>query len=141
VRFLLACAALVFSSFVQADTPTLFKEGRIGAGADVIHEAGMPVGAVSLYPLSAYAWRHNWGVGATFELGKRVGWNFGAGGIVVRHVDEDIGTNLNFLGRVSYCGDEFCLSFAHISHGGVFGIRKDANNYGMNFLYLEYRYK
>jgi hypothetical protein len=124
-----------------ADTPSLFKEGRIGAGADVIHEAGLPMAALSLYPVSVYAWSHNFGVGATFEMGKPEGWNGGIGGILVRTLDEDIGTHLNFLLRASYCGRKLCLSLAHISHGGVIGIREEANNYGLNFLFLEYRYK
>jgi hypothetical protein len=141
VRLLLACVAFLCCACAHADTPTWFKEGRIGAGLDVIHESGMPMASLSLYPVSVYAWSHNFGVGATFEMGKRVGWNAGVGGIVVRHVDDDLGTNLNFLLRASYCGQKVCLSFAHISHGGVIGIREDANNYGLNFLYLEYRYK
>jgi hypothetical protein len=145
VRRRTTCLALALaclsSNAARADSPTLFKEGRIGAGADVIHAAGTPLAAVSLYPVSLYAWSHNFGAGLTWEIGKREGWNGGLGGIVVRNTDEDLGTNLNFLLRASYCGRKLCLSFSHISHGGVIGIRPDSDNYGLNFLFLEYRYR
>ena len=54
---------------------------------------------------------------------------------------DDIGTNLNLLFRLSYCGKRICASFAHISHGGALGIETDKANSGLNFLYLEYRYR
>jgi hypothetical protein len=34
-----------------------------------------------------------------------------------------------------------CASFAHISHGAALGIETEKANSGLNFLYLEYRYR
>ncbi len=61
------------------------------------------------------------------------------GGIAVRHVDDDLGMHLNFLLGASYCREIFCLSYAHISHGALLGIERDAANSGLNFLFLEHR--
>jgi hypothetical protein len=41
--------------------------------------------------------------------------------------------------RGGYCGERLCLSFAHLSHGAQLGIQGDAANFGLNFLFLEYR--
>ena len=118
-----------------------FKDGRIGAGLDVVHQAGMPMASVALYPASVLVWEDNWGVGLTYPIGPRVGWSGGVGGIYVHREDDDVGTHLNLLFRLSYCGQEVCASFAHISHGGALGIETDKANSGLNFLYLEYRYR
>ena len=139
-RALIAAAALlVASSGLHA--AEWFKDGRIGAGADVVHQAGMPMASVALYPASVLVWEDNWGVGLTYPIGPRVGWSGAVGGIYVDRTDDDVGTNLNFLFRVSYCGEKLCASFAHISHGGALGIETDKANSGLNFLYLEYRYR
>jgi hypothetical protein len=34
-----------------------------------------------------------------------------------------------------------CLSAAHLSHGRIFGLDEHSANKGLNFLYLEYRFK
>jgi len=90
-----------------------------------------------------YAWnRDHVGLGLTLPLGPSEGLNIGLGGIVVNRTDELVGTKLNFLVRGSYCWKPVCISFAHVSHGArVFGIAKDEANAGLNFLYLEYRFK
>lgn len=118
-----------------------FSERRVGTGFDVIHQQGMPIVALELSPIAVLAWENNSGVGLTYPIGPRVGWNANVGGILVRHEDGDVGTRLNFLFRFSYCGKELCLSFAHISHGSALGIRDDEPNSGLNFLFLEYRYR
>jgi hypothetical protein len=118
-----------------------FEDGRIGAGADVVHQGGMPVVSLALYPASVLVWENNWGLGLTYPIGPRVGWSGAVGGIYVHRTDDDVGTNLNFLFRLSYCGQKVCASFAHISHGEALGIATDKANSGLNFLYLEYRYR
>jgi hypothetical protein len=118
-----------------------FKDGRVGAGVDVIHQAGMPVVSVALYPASILVWEDNGGVALTYPIGPRVGWSGAVGAMVVAETDDDLGTHLNLLLRLSYCGQKLCLSFAHISHGGAIGIETDKANSGLNFLYLEYRYR
>jgi hypothetical protein len=118
-----------------------FKDGRIGAGADVVHQDGMVMASVALYPASVLVWEENWGIGLTYPIGPRVGWSGAVGGIYVERTDEDLGTRLNLLFRVSYCGEKLCASFAHLSHGAAIGIEKDKANSGLNFLYLEYRYR
>jgi hypothetical protein len=118
-----------------------FKDGRIGAGIDLIHEQGMPMVSAALYPASFLLWDHNFGVGLTYPVGPRVGWNAGLGGVLVRREDGNVGTRLNLLGRLSYCGEKLCLSYAHISHGSALGIRNNDANSGLNFLFLEYRYR
>ena len=118
-----------------------FKDGRIGAGADVVHQGGLVMASVALYPASVLAWEEYWGMGLTYPIGPRVGWSGAVGGIYVERTDEDLGTRLNLLFRVSYCGEKLCASFAHISHGAAIGIEKDKANSGLNFLYLEYRYR
>ena len=113
---------------------------RVGAGLDVIHKRGAVVAAVTFQPASVYVWDNdNFGVGLTYRFGGPKGWSFGAGGIAVYSTDETVGTRLNFLGRLSYCWDKACASFAHISHGRVFGLATHEANSGLNFLYLEYR--
>ena len=119
-----------------------FGQGRVGAGIDVIHEKGMPVANVSLYPASLYVWRDNFGVALAYPIGNPRRLNAEFGGIVVRHVMDDVGTHANFFTRVSWCGARACLSFAHVSHGAsLFGIREDVGNKGLNFLFLEYKYR
>ena len=139
-RALIAAAALLVASR-GLHAAEWFKDGRIGAGADVVHQAGMPMASVALYPASVLVWEDNWGVGLTYPIGPRVGWSGAVGGIYVHRTDDDVGTNLNLLFRVSYCGEKLCASFAHISHGGALGIETDKANSGLNFLYLEYRYR
>ena len=68
-----------------------FKDGRIGAGADVAHQAGMPMGSVALYPASVLVWEDNWGVGLTYPIGPRIGWSGAVGGIYVHRTDDDVG--------------------------------------------------
>ena len=85
---------------------------RIGAGVDVAHQAGMPMGSVALYPASVLVWEDNWGVGLTYPIGPRVGWSGAVGGIYVYRTD-----------------------------GAALGIETEKANSGLNFLYLEYRYR
>lgn len=119
-----------------------FGQGRIGAGIDVIHEKGMPVANVSLYPASLYVWERNYGVALAYPVGKPRGLNAEFGGILVRNLAEDIGTHGNFFARLSWCWTRTCLSFAHISHGAsLFNIRDNEANKGLNFLFLEYKYR
>ena len=92
-----------------------FEERRIGTGFDFVHQQGMPMISVELSPVSVLAWETNAGVGLTYSFGSHVGWNASLGGIVVRREDEDVGTRLNLLFRVSRCGKDLCLSFAHSS--------------------------
>ena len=134
---------LLFSSAAQAfSCCSNFGQGRLGLGADVIHEKGMAMGSVSLYPASLYVWERNYGIALAYPIGQPRGINAEFGGILVRNVDETLGTNGNFFMRASWCGKRFCLSFAHISHGGgIFGIREDAGNKGLNFLFLEFKYR
>lgn len=135
---------LLFSGAAHAlDCCSNFGQGRIGAGIDVIHEKGMPVASISLYPVSAYVWERNYGVALAYPFGKPRGINAELGGILVRNVDgDDLGTNGNFFARVSWCPSKVCVSFAHISHGaGLFSIRDNEANKGLNFLFLEYRYR
>jgi hypothetical protein len=116
------------------------QDVRVGAGLDVIHRRGAVMGALTVRPFSLFAWDNdNFGVGATIPIGGPSGLSAGAGGIVVYRTDGVIGTHLNFLGRVSYCGERVCLSFAHVSHGRVFGFDKGQANSGLNFVFLEYR--
>jgi hypothetical protein len=119
-----------------------FGEGRIGAGADVIHDKGNPMAIVTLAPASVLVWSHNAGFALAYPFGKRNGLNGSAGGVLVSNLNQEVGTHLNFYGTLSLCGQKVCLSFAHISHGkGILKIREDAPNGGMNFLFLEYRYR
>ena len=118
-----------------------FEDGRIGGGVEVSHQDGMAMGSLALYPASLLVWEGNFGAGLTYPIGPRVGWSGGLGGILVHRKDEDVGTHLNFLFRLSYCGRKVCASFAHISHGAALGIETDKANSGLNFLYLEYRFR
>jgi hypothetical protein len=136
IIYLLAMLLAVASPPARA-TPEL----RAGLGADVLLKGGMAMGSVSAGPFSALAWdNHNYGLGLSYRFGPPVGWNAGIGGIVVRHLDEDVGTRLNLLFRGSYCGERLCLSYAHISHGAGLGIEPRRANSGLNFLYLEIRF-
>ena len=113
---------------------------RVGAGVDVLHERGMAILSVAADPFVLFAWdRFDVGLGASHRFGGLEGWSASAGGIAVRRRDGDLGTHFNFLVGASYCGKAACLSFAHISHGAVLGIERDAANSGLNFIYLEYR--
>ena len=123
-----------------ADEPA--REIRAGAGVDVVHRRGMPMVSLELRPASFLAWNNdNYGVGLTYAFGPRTGWNAAIGGFVARRTDDDIGTRLNVLARASYCGMQFCLSYSHISHASGLGIEKHSPNSGLNFLFLEYRYR
>ena len=147
MRFAVVVLTAVFAAFLSCAAHAVnccsnFGQGRIGAGIDVIHEKGMPVANISLYPASLYVWRDNFGIALAYPIGNPRGINAEFGGILVRHVDEDLGTNANFFMRLSWCREKACLSFAHISHGGgLFGIRDDVGNKGLNFLFLEYKYR
>ena len=119
-----------------------FGDGRVGAGTDFIHDKGMPGAILTLAPVSLLVWSHNAGVALAYPFGRRVGFGGSAGGILVRNLNEDVGTHLNFYVSGSYCREKWCLEVAHISHGAkLFGIREDAANHGINFLFLEYRYR
>jgi hypothetical protein len=137
---LIAILALCLASF-GLHARDWFDDGRLGAGLDIVHQPGMPMASLALYPASFLVWEDNWGVGLTYPIGPRVGWSGAVGGMYAYRTDDDIGTNLNFLFRLSYCGEKLCLSFAHISHGEALGIETDKANSGLNFLYLEYRYR
>jgi hypothetical protein len=143
VRFAVAVLCLFLGSAAHAfSCCSNFGQGRIGAGADVVHEAGTPVASFSLYPVSLYAWSGNYGAVLAYPVGRPTGLNAEFGGILVRYVDETVGTNGNFFTRVSWCGQKLCVSFAHVSHGArVFGIREELANKGFNFLFLEYKYR
>ena len=143
MRFAVAVLTLAFSSAAHAfSCCSNFGQGRIGAGADVIHEAGMPVANLSLYPVSLYVWSGNYGAVLAYPIGNPRRLNAEFGGILTRYVDETVGTHGNFFVRVSYCGNAACLSFAHVSHGArLFGIRDELANKGLNFLFLEYKYR
>jgi hypothetical protein len=119
-----------------------FGEGRIGAGMDVIRDKGNVVAIATLAPASVLVWGHNAGFALAYPFAKRNGLNGSFGGILVKNLNQEVGTHLNFYGTLSFCGERICLSFAHISHGkGIFDIREDAPNGGLNFLLLEYRYR
>jgi hypothetical protein len=119
-----------------------FGQGRIGAGIDVIHEKGMAVANVSLYPASLYVWEKNYAMALAYPVGKPLRLNAEFGGILVKNLDSNIGTHGNFFARISWCWTKACLSFAHISHGaGLFNIRDNEANKGLNFLFLEYKYR
>jgi ABC-type amino acid transport substrate-binding protein len=136
VAFIAAAVLCAASPAIHAAEPDL----RVGAGLDVIHKRGAVMAAVTYQPVSFYAWGNdNFGVGLTYRFGGPKGFSFNAGGIAVYRTDAVIGTHLNFLVRLSYCGKELCASFAHVSHGKIFGFDKDSANSGLNFLYLEYR--
>jgi hypothetical protein len=136
VAFIIAAALCAASSAARAADPDL----RVGAGLDLIHRRGAFVAAVTYQPVSVYAWDNdNFGVGLTYRFGGPKGLSFNAGGIAVYRTDEVVGTHLNFLGRLSYCGERLCASFAHVSHGRIFGFDKGSPNSGLNFLYVEYR--
>ena len=143
MRIAVAVLTLFFSCAAHAlNCCSNFGQGRIGAGIDVIHEKGMPVANISLYPASFYVWRSNYGVALAYPIGNPRRFNAEIGGILVRNVDENVGTHANFFTRLSYCREKACLSFAHISHGGgLFGIRSEVGNKGFNFLFLEYKYR
>lgn len=143
MRCAVAVLILFLSSTAHAfDCCSNFGQGRIGAGVDVIHEKGMAMGNVSWYPVSLYLWERNYGVALAYPFGKPRGINAELGGMLVRNIDENVGTNGNFFARVSWCPGRVCLSFAHISHGaGIFRIRDNEANKGLNFLFLEYRYR
>ena len=143
MRVAVAVLALFFSCAAHAlSCCSNFGQGRVGAGIDVIHEKGMAVANLSLYPASLYVWRGNYGVALAYPIGQPRGASAEIGGIVVRELDDNVGTHANFFTRVSWCGARACLSFAHVSHGAsVFGIRDDVGNKGLNFLFLEYRYR
>jgi hypothetical protein len=144
VRRAVAVLIFVFSSAAHAfSCCSNFGQGRIGAGIDVIHEKGMPVANVSLYPASLYVWERNYGVVLAYPIGQPTGLNAEFGGILVRYLHEDVnGTHGNFFTRLSWCWTRACVSFAHISHGArLFGIKDELDNKGLNFLFLEYKYR
>ena len=143
MRIAVAVLTLFFTSAAHAlNCCSNFGQGRVGAGLDFIHEKGMPVANVSLYPASLYAWRGNFGVALAYPIGNPRRFNAELGGIAVYNLDENVGTHANFFTRLSYCREKACLSFAHISHGGgLFGIRSEVANKGFNFLFLEYKYR
>jgi hypothetical protein len=143
VRFAVAVLFLFLTSGAHAfSCCSGFGDGRIGIGSDVIHDKGMPGGILTLTPVSVLAWSHNAAVVLAYPVGPRRGVNADFGAVLVRNLNDDVGTHLNFYAGASYCFTRFCLKFAHISHGArVFGIRDDAPNHGINFLFLEYRYR
>lgn len=143
MRIAVAVLTLFFSCSAQAlNCCSNFGQGRIGAGIDVIHEKGTAMANVSLYPASLYVWERNYGLALAYPVGRPRGINGEFGGILVRNLDENVGTNGNFFTRVGWCWSKACLSFAHISHGaGIFRIRDNEANKGLNFLFLEYRYR
>ena len=137
---LLLCLASAGARAAGLDT--LFEDKRIGVGVEASHKAGIPLVSASAGPLSFLAWdSENLGIGLTLPLGPKKGLNFGIGGFLAYRTDEVLGTHANFLVRGSYCWTEVCASVAHISHGRIFGFEEHAPNKGLNFLYLEYRFK
>jgi hypothetical protein len=143
VRCAVAVLILLFGNAAHAlNCCSNFGQVRIGVGSDVIHDKGMPAAILTLAPVSVVAWSHNAGVALAYPFGQRVGFGGSLGGILVRNLNDDVGTHLNFYVSASYCRTRWCLEFAHISHGaGIFKIREDAANHGINFLFLEYRYR
>lgn len=143
-RAVVVLTLLLFSGAAQAQKfNERFGDGRLGLGADVIHEKGMPAAIVTLTPVSVLVWSHNAGVALAYPFGRFANGLHGSfGGILVKNLDQLTGTHLNFFGTVGYCRTRVCLSFAHVSHGrGAFNIREDAPNRGLNLLFLEYRYR
>jgi hypothetical protein len=135
---LLLCAALCLCAGLARAEEVV--EMRAGAGLDIVHQQGMAMLSVAVHRVSFLAWNNrNYGLGVTYPFGRAVGWNAGLGGILVRRTDDNVGTRLNLLIRASHCWDVLCLSYAHISHAEALGIRRDAANSGLNFLYVEYR--
>lgn len=134
----LAFAAACHAGAAAGEPP----EVRLGAGMDVVHKSGMAMVSLAVRPLSVFVWdNRNYGLGLSYGFGQRVGWNAGVGGMLVRRTDDDVGTRLNLLLRGSYCGQSVCLSYAHLSHGSALGIERRKANSGLNFVFLEYRYR
>src|SRR5258706_2936221 len=121
----LAAAVLCAAPAARAAEPDL----RVGAGLDVIHKRGAVVAAVTYQPVSFYAWDNdNFGVGLTYRFGGPKGFSVNTGGIAGYRTDGVIGTHLNFLGRLSYCGGKRVASFAPGSHCTILGFdRRSAN--------------
>lgn len=117
----------------------LIGDLRVGAGADILHEQGLAMASVSLYPATVMAWHDNYAVALAWPFGKRKGWNGNVGLLYLDHKMRGLGTNLNLVAQISYCGGRFCLSGAHISHAAGIGIEKDKPNSGLNFVFLEVR--
>ena len=134
---LLACLVLTASS---AAAEAERRDIRIGVGTDVIHKRYTLAGRVKYGPLIAIGWHDNFGVGATWDFGRRDGFNGGLGAVLVRETDHSVGTHLNFLLRGSYCRRHACLSLVHISHGSDLGILPHRENDGLNFVFLEWRH-
>jgi len=143
VRIAVAVLTLLLSCAAHAlNCCSNFGQGQIGVGSDVIHDKGMPGAIVTLAPVSLLLWSHNAGVALAYPVGPRNGLKGNFGGILVRNLNDDVGTHLNFYATASYCWEKWCLEFAHVSHGrGLFNIREDAANHGINFLFFEYRYR
>jgi hypothetical protein len=132
-------ALLILSGVCAAQEPK--HDVRLGAGADVLHQRGKAVVALTADSFTLLAWNNaNFGAGVSYRLGRPTGLSGSIGGIVVHHTDEDVGTHLNVLLRASYCGEKLCLSYAHISHAS-FLFAADAANSGLNFVFLEYRFR
>lgn len=108
----------------------------IGIGSDIVHQPGMGVAQFTHAPATVLAWRHNYGMGATYDL-RDGPWQAGLGAIYVRHTDGDVGTHSNFLFTGRHCWSGACLGLVHISHGSMLGIKKDKPNSGLNFLLLQ----
>jgi hypothetical protein len=128
------------SGLACADEGGAPRELRIGVGVDVVKKSSMAMASVKLGPLAVLAWDNdNYGIGATWDFGSRVGWNGGIGGFLARRTDDDLGTRLNLLFRGSFCSEKVCVSLAHLSHGAAAGIAAGKANSGLNFLFVEYR--
>lgn len=138
LRLLALAAAILPSGVGAADGER--RDIRIGIGADVIHERYTLAGRIKYGPLVAIGWHDNFGVGATWDFGRRDGFNGGVGAVLVRETNGSVGTHLNFLLRGSYCRRHACLSLVHISHGSDLGILPHRENDGLNFVFLEWRH-
>lgn len=127
ILMLLLWASLVFGADV-----------RVSIGMDVVHKPGMEVISVKVGAIEGLVWKHNAGIGMTYDVGGHRGLQAGLGGIYTHKTDDDVGTHANFLLRGSYCAKRWgCFSMRHISHGAFLGIAKDKANSGLNFLTWE----
>ena len=68
-----------------------FGEGRVGVGADVIHDKGAAMASFSLYPASLYVWERNYGVALAYPIGQPRGVNAEFGGILWVDFHEGLG--------------------------------------------------
>lgn len=111
-------------------------ESRIAVGKDIVHRKDInSFVAVDYGYLNVFMWENNYAIGMSKEWGNT--FKFGVGGIQVHETEKSLGTNLNFLLTLGWCGETMCVLIRHISHGSSYlGIADDKPNAGLNFLTL-----